>query len=73
MVGVGDDYKDELDQTDAEVDAAFDRTANIGRMIGTLTEAELIVAAVDTIPPEHQRSIDRVMANALQEIEWAGD
>ena len=50
-----------------------ERTQPIGNAINALAQAELTVAAVDEIPPEHQALLDRAVANVLEEIEREGD
>lgn len=49
---------DEDDLTPEEADALFEQTQPIGDRIRVVAEAELIVAAVDDIPPEVRARLD---------------
>lgn len=58
--------------TDAEADAMFEATQPIGNAINAIAQAELTVAAVDEIPAEHRRRMDRALAAALDEARRDG-
>ncbi|WFN93797.1 hypothetical protein [Gordonia sihwensis] len=63
---------DDETMTEAQIDALFERTQPIGNALNALAQAELAVAAVDELPPEHQARLDQVLANVLDEIQRPG-